>query len=46
MRVVTSLCDRGGSPALHAPSKMLPLAEPAGAKVELAPVSPLELAQV
>lgn len=36
MRVVTSLCDHGGSRALHTPSKMLHLAEPAPAKVGLA----------
>lgn len=29
MRVVTSRCDRGGSHALHAPSKTLHSAEPA-----------------
>lgn len=40
MRVVISLCDRGGSRGLHTPGKMLPLAEPARAKVELAPESP------
>lgn len=36
MRVVTSLCDHRGSRALHTPNKMLRLAEPAQAKVEMA----------